>query len=231
MNLYLSKITINTGGDPNKPRPGRMWIHNPYRVHQRLCMAFPDHPHDDKEDPKSSHVNRNPIHSVLFRIDGIAPKIVLVQSTMPPDWDSAFGNAPFLLKRPPETKVFVPVLEPGVRYQFLLRANPTVKKQVADGNGGRKGKRFAIKDSAEQAEWFARKAESAGFRPLQLEILKDRPQRSRRSRQIDPKPHTHWSVDFTGILEVLDAGRFRDALVSGIGPAKAYGFGLLSIAR
>jgi len=36
-------------------------------------------------------------------------------------------------------------------------------------------------------------------------------------------------VTFEGLLRVTDAGKLRDALARGIGPAKAYGFGLLSL--
>lgn len=36
-------------------------------------------------------------------------------------------------------------------------------------------------------------------------------------------------VLFEGRLEVTDVERFRDAIRSGIGPAKAYGCGLLSL--
>ena len=35
---------------------------------------------------------------------------------------------------------------------------------------------------------------------------------------------------FEGRLEIVDADRFRTALRNGIGPGKAFGFGLLSIA-
>ena len=35
---------------------------------------------------------------------------------------------------------------------------------------------------------------------------------------------------YEGILEVTNADNFRDTLVRGIGPAKAFGFGLLSVA-
>ncbi len=41
---------------------------------------------------------------------------------------------------------------------------------------------------------------------------------------------TFGAVLFEGRLRVTDADRFRAALAGGIGPAKAYGFGLLSIA-
>ena len=41
---------------------------------------------------------------------------------------------------------------------------------------------------------------------------------------------THLAVRFDGLLRVTDAGDFRETLICGIGPGKAYGFGLLSIA-
>jgi CRISPR system Cascade subunit CasE len=39
--MFLSYLLIDTAADPARPRPGRAWVRNPYRVHQRLCMAFP----------------------------------------------------------------------------------------------------------------------------------------------------------------------------------------------
>ena len=47
----------------------------------------------------------------------------------------------------------------------------------------------------------------------------------------DPNPHTHYTADFSGMLSVCEVSRFEGAFVAGIGSAKAYGFGLLSLAR
>jgi CRISPR system Cascade subunit CasE len=41
----------------------------------------------------------------------------------------------------------------------------------------------------------------------------------------------HYSVDFDGVLSVTDPALFAEAVASGIGPAKGFGFGLLSLAR
>ncbi|MCA9834403.1 MAG: type I-E CRISPR-associated protein Cas6/Cse3/CasE [Thermomicrobiales bacterium] len=41
---------------------------------------------------------------------------------------------------------------------------------------------------------------------------------------------SHKAMVFEGLLRVSDVEAFREALVHGIGPAKAYGFGLLSLA-
>ena len=46
MNLYHSHLLINVGENPDRPdwSIGRKWLRNLYRVHQRLCMAFPSKP-------------------------------------------------------------------------------------------------------------------------------------------------------------------------------------------
>lgn len=47
----------------------------------------------------------------------------------------------------------------------------------------------------------------------------------------EPLKLTFGSVLFEGVLEITDAERFQKTLQAGIGSGKAYGFGLLSIAR
>ncbi len=42
--MYLSSLLIDVGDNPDRPRPGRLWLRNLYHVHQRLCMAFPSDP-------------------------------------------------------------------------------------------------------------------------------------------------------------------------------------------
>jgi CRISPR system Cascade subunit CasE len=121
-------------------------------------------------------------------------------------------------------KEFHPEFAPHDRFRFLLRANPTVKHE---------GKRNGLLDGDQQRAWLLRKASQAGFAvdPDSLVVLAVRPRVSRRSRQIDPEPHTHLAVDFSGLLCVTAPAAFREAFIRGIGPAKAYGFGLLSLAR
>ena len=41
IDMYLSCLLIDVGDNPDRPRPGRLWLRNLYHVHQRLCMAFP----------------------------------------------------------------------------------------------------------------------------------------------------------------------------------------------
>ncbi|MGH7120507.1 MAG: type I-E CRISPR-associated protein Cas6/Cse3/CasE [Acetobacteraceae bacterium] len=49
--MYTSCLLIDTGDNPDRPRPGRLWLRNLYHVHQRLCMAFPSDPRR-RRDPE-----------------------------------------------------------------------------------------------------------------------------------------------------------------------------------
>ena len=96
--MFLSCLLIDTGINPDRPRPGRVWLRNLYHVHQRLCMAFPS-PRRKERDPdflapyapgdfpeqrhladkkkaevepemlKHVHSQRSPDSGFLFRID------------------------------------------------------------------------------------------------------------------------------------------------------------------
>ena len=124
-----------------------------------------------------------------------------------------------------ETKPVPPSLLQHERYRFALRANPTVMRVVRDQSGQRRknGRRTAICDAGQLRQWLQRKAEAAGFRVEQLAF--DPPLREAFRRQ--GRPGTHVRVDFRGVLVVADRDRFRAAFSQGIGPARAFGFGML----
>ena len=79
--MFLSLLHIDVGNDPDRPRPGRLWLRNLHPVHQRLCMAFPtksrkvDDPDFLKPFATSDfgqgqvHVRRDEDSGFLFRID------------------------------------------------------------------------------------------------------------------------------------------------------------------
>src|SRR3990172_3639516 len=136
--MYLSYLLIDVGGDPDRPRPGCLWLRNLYRVHQRLCMAFPSatrkagdpdflKPYKPNDfGSKQGYTERKTDAGFLFRIDprpggGV---VILVQSAVQPDWDYAFHNAGYLL-RCYDVKSFEPYYQAGQLLRFRLLANPT----------------------------------------------------------------------------------------------------------
>jgi CRISPR system Cascade subunit CasE len=225
--MYLSRLLLN-------PRNAQVRKETalPYELHRTLLNAFPL----GKVD-----VKRNDYDAVgmLFRLDEDPRQgllTVLVQSKAAPDWGfllekSDSRGQPYLLPLAlvPDNKPNPAIthfnlaekLIAGQTLSFRLRANPTVKK---DRPGEKQGRRVGITDESKQLEWLQRKAEQGGFRVLQVYTHKD--------DRLQDEPHKleFFAVQFDGILRVTDPLRLSDTVASGIGSAKGFGFGLLSLA-
>jgi len=287
--MYLSTLLIDVGSNPDRPRPGRLWLRNLYRVHQRLCMAFPSprltdrdsvdydpaflKPYDPAHFPEDryqadkkpknkpggevepdvlSHVHAKRDHNAgfLFRVDpqpgGSA--VILVLSAVEPDWDYAFHNARYLLAGPPaKPRPLELSIEPGTRLRFRLLANPTKRppltkeqrlQKQADGEvKSLKRPRVQLTWQADTdpakvfADWLCARAEKAGFRidPKDLTISNIGYVYVHKGGREDAAQRLR-SARYEGILEVTDADKFAQTLAAGLGPAKAFGFGLLSLA-
>lgn len=125
--MFLSQLMVNTAGNPDQPRPGKEWVRQTYRVHQRIWMAFPDEGRR-KADPFflgnwSDFRTPKPRRSeagFLFRIEPDLPTRVLVQSVLRPDWEYAFQNAKHLLAEAPLVREFDPGPKVGQTYKFRL---------------------------------------------------------------------------------------------------------------
>ena len=245
--MFLSHLLINTGENPDRPRPGRLWLRNIYHVHQRLSMAFPSRELKDRDpvflqpyDPEAFEPPR-----FLFRIDrgihGQAMRtMILVQSEDEPDWDYAFQNAPGLLAAPPQTHACDWNWREADRCRFRLLANPTKKtgtlpkEQRKSKVPGRHGRRVPIYDREAQVEWLLRNGER-GFAvdpdSLQISVGCFKQGRKIEFADTDTKEHNlkFAAVQFDGILSVTDRTKFEAALKKGIGSGKGFGFGLLSV--
>jgi hypothetical protein len=86
--MHLSLLEVDS-----RSHIARTWLGNPYRVHQRLLMAFPN------ADPGR----------VLFRIeDEWALPRIIVQSEAEAEWDAAFGDFT-VLASPVQQKTCLPI--------------------------------------------------------------------------------------------------------------------------
>ncbi|WP_428939780.1 type I-E CRISPR-associated protein Cas6/Cse3/CasE [Fontivita pretiosa] len=258
--MYLSTLLINVGDNPDRPRPGRLWLRNLYRVHQRLCMAFPSSQRRQDDPmflkpyapgdfaPGHVHVPRQPTQGFLYYIDPrpAGRVVIIVLSAIRPDWDYAFHNARHLLAAPPSGPRPLKLdIRPGARFEFRLLANPTrrppltkeqwKKKKLAGEHVKRPRQQLTWSPGEDPkkvlGQWLQARAKRAGFK-----LVDDKLRISRvgyvyiRKGSPDDKSQRLRSVLYEGLLEVTDRDRFWRALQSGIGPAKAFGFGLLSIA-
>lgn len=232
--------------------PGRLWLRNLYHVHQRLCMAFPSASRvsQDKEFLKpfkpedfgvgQVHVARGDDSGFLFRIDlrpGGSP-VILVQSAIEPNWDYAFQNARYLLTCDPQVKSFELSFQSGQVLRFRLLSNPTRKIDTKTGPDGKKnnGQRVPVRPEKLE-EWLSRQGERCGFSVeghpfIQTGYTYWRKPETEKAVESEAKKDTgrRRVVRYEGVLRVTNAELFLGSLTHGIGPGKAFGFGLLSVA-
>ncbi|MGW9067999.1 type I-E CRISPR-associated protein Cas6/Cse3/CasE [Streptomyces yangpuensis] len=178
---------------------------------------------------------------LLFRLEptptGTTPPVLLIQTLHTPDLTrlpATYGTT--------ETRSLTPTLNgltPGRQVHYRITANPTAHHRLHDDNGhplhGTYRKRTAL--TGDQAiAWWQRRATEAG---LTLHTLHTTPQSAAR---IHPNPTDapasagsasraqHVLTRFDGIATITNPHQLRDALLTGIGRAKSYGAGLLSLA-
>jgi CRISPR system Cascade subunit CasE len=252
--MFLSQLLVNTAGHPDQPRPGREWIKQTYRVHQRIWMAFPNEERR-RNDPFflgtwSSEKGPKPRRDeagFLFRIEPDLPTRVLVQSVLRPDWDYAFQNAPYLLAAPPLVREFSPTPQVGQSYRFRLIMLMVKRRTRREGEGKARsehpircllppvkpGDRPRL-DPAFTA-WRERLTAAGSRHGFELG---EYPQRL----SVQPAPHLKMKPGgdgpadafnaalFEGELVCTDTTRLTEAVINGIGRGRAFGMGLLSLA-
>ena len=203
--MYLTRLSL----DPRNAQ-ARRDLGNPYDMHRTLVRAFVA---DEQQTPPRFLWRLEP------QISWSTPPVLLVQSEQAADW-SHLQALPNYLKQLPESKDWVldNWLAPKQRYQFRLFANPTVTRE---------GKRYGVSVEKAQLAWIARQGERHGFAVeaaivTASDILKPRKQQTSMSLQ---------RACYEGILQATDTTRLQTAVKVGIGPGKAFGCSLLSLAR
>lgn len=203
----------------------RVYLDDNNRETMRL-MSSPEMLHGAVERAFESRGPRR-----LWRVDGVAGRCcLLVLSPDMPDFSQLVhrygfpGETPAWLTRPYQQ--LLDRLREGQTWQFRLKANPVRSLSVEQGA---RGKVMAHVTTHQQKEWLLSRAGACGFalEPDAFEVM-----------------HTQWfrfskghghvvtlrTATFEGRLTITDAGAFAEALVQGIGRAKAYGCGLMTVA-
>lgn len=199
--MYLSQLLLNP-----RSRNARYDLGDRYELHRTLMSAFPTElPADER---------------VLFRVEDNRNQpvvAILVQSRHLPDWDAVerMERHGYLASAPNIRTIGVEV-SLGQQFPFRLQANPTVKRD---------GKRHALHADDDLTGWLLRQGDQHGFTcdPLHVQTVKLGNRYGQKRRQ------TWHAVQFDGALRVTQVEAFEAALINGIGSAKAFGFGLLSI--
>jgi CRISPR system Cascade subunit CasE len=226
--MFLSRIEMDAACPA-----ARRAISSPQVMHASVENCFPDKP--EGKDRK------------LWRLDHTGGRMVLLMlSPEPPDFTGF--SAQFCQKGTHgDTKDYDLLLKriaPGQRWHFRLKANPT---HSAPAEKGTRGKVYAHITTAYQQAWLLKKAAASGFtleengydvvasdfvsfsqgrKDTGVSADKSAPGSSKKkipSIQLG-------MVTFEGTLTVTDTTLFIQALTNGVGRAKAYGCGLLTIA-
>ena len=192
---------------------------NPYEVHRQLWRLFPG---EAKETRRQADEMRN---GFLFRVEDSRPgrpARLLVQSRWAPESTSGLKVI--------GTREFRPRPSAGQHLAFVLTANPikTIADAEREAKPGRKsGKcRVPLIREEEQREWLTRKLEKAA--KIEAATVLQHPPLYFRKGSRGGKLVT---ITFEGVLRVLDSGALGSCLVNGIGPAKAFGCGLMLVRR
>ena len=202
--MHLTRLWL----DPLAPQ-ARRDLADPYDMHRTLVRAFVT---DESQTPPR----------FLWRLENSSawrdPQLI-VQSHQPGNWSWLNEMADYL-KQPVETKAVVinTLLQPGARYRFRLLANPTVT---------RNGKRYGLASEEAQLAWLSRQGERWGFH-VEMALVTAGDMLSTRKGQARIQLQR---ALFEGILQARDVVALGEALQAGIGPGKAFGCGLLSLAR
>ncbi|WP_166851578.1 type I-E CRISPR-associated protein Cas6/Cse3/CasE [Isoptericola sp. BMS4] len=207
--MYLSRIQIN----PVR-RGGRKLLGSPQAMHAAVLAAFPQA--DEERGRVLWRVDRDGPRTWLYVVSGPEPDFAhVVEQAGWPTTQSTWAVRPYgaLLGR----------LEAGQTWAFRLTANPTRTSG---------GKRYGHVTAAQQQEWLLSRAAGWGFAVrggtgapdvVVHDRRVDRFQRSGRTVTIA-------KATFDGLMTVADADALRSALAHGVGPAKGYGCGLLTLA-
>jgi CRISPR system Cascade subunit CasE len=239
--IFLSQLLL----DPMSRRVQNE-LRSPYEMHRTLCHAFPGLSDEEWKNAR-----------VLFRVDDDRNILMLlVQSKLAPDWNAFASrlNGRYLLGEP-RAKAWEPHFHEGQRLRFRLQANPTMALNT--GKDAKRGARCGLYREAERLDWLRARGKQSGFAlplfeetlraseqaplvfrgrehradlKLELPVCELRDLNDGRSFPIAGRANQFSAARFDGELRVVNPQALGEAVESGIGKARGFGFGLLSVA-
>lgn len=215
--MFLTRFEIN-----RQRRDARKLMGSPQAMHAAVLAGFP------------SLTETEPAERVLWRLDS-SDRTVLLYITSPrkPDLTHLAEQAGWPETATWLTKDYQPLLNSltaSQRWGFRLTANVTISKKLEHDT---RSARYGHVTVEQQRQWLLSRTLKFGFDIAKKdEVFESLVIRDRAVKQFrrQGKLVTLATATFDGVLQVTDADALRAALVTGIGPAKAYGCGLLTLA-
>lgn len=218
--MYLTRFRINPAR-----RGARKLLSSPQAMHAAVLASFPD--------PVTLGGNRG---RVLWRVDAghTGNRTLYLVSPVEPDLTHLVEQAGWPTTESWQVRPYAPFLyslQKGQVWAFRLTANPSRSGKQP----GRQGtQRFGHVTVAQQQQWLLDRAERAGFRIVadqagEVDVAVQG--RDTHTFQRDGRRVTLRVATFEGRLEVADPETLRATLTKGLGHAKAYGCGLVTLAH
>ena len=214
--MYLTRMYLN-----GARRGARNLLGSPQRMHAAVMFAFP---------PGASAAAAS--ERVLWRVDRSASTTTLyVSSPARPDlthvveqagWPSGTEHWQTVDLDP-----FLGRLQAGQQWVFRLTANPV--RSIRDPDRGRGSVRAHV-TVAQQESWLRDRAKGWGFEVEAVSVTGRRHATFGRHTDGTSNQVTVATATYDGVLAVADAELLRSAMTSGVGRAKAYGCGLITLA-
>jgi CRISPR system Cascade subunit CasE len=204
---YITQVNVDFAS------AARRGLRDSYDWHQAVWKAFPG-----RDGEQRDFLTRLDQRQEGFRLLIVSP----VQPVRP-EWCPADGES-WKTKPIPESYFICS------RYAFQLSANATkkVSKELPNGTLTKNGRRVPLRKREELLEWIKRKAVQGGFTVDEATLRTF--SRGREYFSKKSQAGLHSAVEFQGVLTVTDPATFHETFTRGVGPAKAFGFGLLVIA-
>ncbi|MFJ1746391.1 type I-E CRISPR-associated protein Cas6/Cse3/CasE [Streptomyces sp. NPDC088116] len=235
--MYLTRFRVNTGRSD-----AQRLLSSPHLMHGAVNMSFPIPPPRDGSGPR-----------VLWRIDRdtAAETLLFIVSPTRPDLTHLVDQAGWPAADGPGWTTFaygqfLTALAKGDTWGFRLTANPVHSIHHQHSKKGEPTKRAAHRTPHHQMRWLLDRQERAGFEIVQkpeerrllergdeheLIVRDQRPLQFRRPPAKASRDDVRFTkVTFDGRLRVTDPDVLRRTLTHGLGKAKAYGCGLMTLA-
>lgn len=214
--MYLTRMFINPAR-----RGTRHLLASPQRMHAAVVTSFP--PGSQLETGGGRVLWRVDVdprkHTQLYVSSPARPDLTaVVEQAGWPASESTWQTATLdqLLDR----------LADGQQWRFRLTANPVHNVAVP----GQRGKRLGHVTVDQQEQWLANRSAGWGFATTSIDVTSRRRLSFARRTDGTERTVTVSVATFDGILEVTDVEALRHSLGHGLGRAKAYGCGLLTLA-
>lgn len=217
--MFLSRIALNPAR-----REGRKLLASPQAMHAAVLSSF--------APGSSTSANSR----VLWRLDRQGPEAFLyVVSPAQPDFAHLVEQAGWPTTETWVSKPYTPLLaalSDGQHWHFRLTANPVHKVRIDGETRATDTKLRAHVSAGHQLEWLRSRTPRLGF---EFAGKDDAPDVTVLDRKVAHFKRGEGKVTlamatYEGTLVVSDAKRLREVLVAGIGRAKGYGCGLLTLA-